>query len=640
MCGITGFLDFSRSHSAEDLNISLSAMMDSIHHRGPDDSGQWHDAAAGLALGFRRLSILDLSPTGHQPMLSADKRYVIIFNGEIYNFAELRAELVSAGHRLRGTSDTEVMLAAITAWGLEISVQRFNGMFAFALWDTHTRRLHLGRDRLGIKPLYYGWCGKTLLFGSELKALRAHPAFQTDIDRTALTLYLRYGYIPAPYSIYQNIFKLTPGTILTIEENNPTQPQAYWSLQQVAEQGAANPLHTSAAELVTELDAVLRTSVRDRMIADVPLGAFLSGGIDSSLIVALMQAQSNQPVKTFTIGFHEAAFDEARFARAVAQHLGTAHTELYVSPAEALAVIPQLPHIYDEPFADSSQIPTFLVAQLARQSVTVSLSGDGGDELFSGYSRYTQTHQLWRGLRPLPAFIRRGTGYALRTATRLGLQMSSQPRLNRMMDRAAKFANLMDVNAPQALYHGLVSFHPQPETVVQNGFSPATFFTDPTRWPPHLSLDEWMMYADTSTYLPDDILVKLDRATMAVSLEGRVPLLDDHRVIEFAWRIPSDLKVRAGQGKWLLRQLLYSYVPPALVDRPKMGFSVPIDAWLRGPLRSWAEALLAPARLKREGFFRPEPILQKWQAHLSGKRNWTNFIWTVLMFQAWQEVGS
>jgi asparagine synthase (glutamine-hydrolysing) len=635
MCGITGFLDLSRSHGIDELTALVRPMMESIQHRGPDDSGLWADAASGVALGFRRLAILDLSPTGHQPMFSADERFVIIFNGEVYNFAELRAELINKGCAFRGTSDTEVMLAAITAWGLETAVQRFNGMFAFALWDKQSHRLYLARDRLGIKPLYYGWFGKILLFGSEPKALHAHPAFHADINRDALTLYLRYGYIPAPHSIYCDVFKLASGTILTIESTGETHQQSYWSLKQAAEEGAANPLKLASSELIDELDSILRGSVRERMIADVPLGAFLSGGIDSSLIVALMQAQSNLPIKTFTIRFREAAFDEARYARAVAQHLRTDHTELYVSPEDALSVIPRLPKLNDEPFADSSQIPTFLVAQLARQHVTVSLSGDGGDELFSGYSRYAWTRQLWQSIGWIPKPIRSTMGKSIDAAARFVLGMSTQTRLNRIMDRAAKLADVIDATSARALYHDFVSFHPQPDAVIQNGHSPATFLTDSTLWPRLPNITEWMMYADMVTYLPDDILVKLDRATMGVSLEGRVPLLDDHRVIEFAWHIPSAMKVHDGQGKWPLRQLLYRYVPRELVDRPKMGFTVPIESWLRGPLRAWAEDLLSAERLRREGFFNPEPVRQKWIEHVSGKRNWPNFLWHVLMFQAW-----
>ncbi|NPV87511.1 MAG: asparagine synthase (glutamine-hydrolyzing) [Anaerolineae bacterium] len=647
MCGITGFLDTKAQSTPAELEALARRMANTITHRGPDDSGTWADGEAGIALGFRRLAILDLTPTGHQPMVSGDGRFVIVFNGEIYNFGELRQELQALGYTFRGTSDTEVALNAFSQWGIFKAVQRLNGMFAFALWDRRERQLHLVRDRLGIKPLYYGWMGNTLLFGSELKTLRAHPAFQGEIDRNALALYLRHNYIPAPYSIYKNVFKLSQGTILTISSDQPdpeTKPVSYWSAREAVERGISNPFTGSEQEAIAEMDALLRESVRLRMIADVPLGAFLSGGIDSSTVVALMQAQSNIPVKTFTIGFYEQEYNEAIYAKAVAQHLGTDHTELYVTPQEAMDVIPRLPRLYDEPFSDSSQIPTFLVSELTRRYVTVSLSGDGGDELFAGYTRYPTANQLWRQIGWLPPVGRkvirkslsllspaqwRDLGNALPASLPLGFRPSL------LADKAQKLGEILSFDSPQSLYHLVVSHWQNPSSLVIASHEYPTALTDRSQWANVPDFTRWMMYLDLITYLPDDILVKVDRASMGVSLEARVPFLDDHRVVEFAWRIPLSMKLRNGQTKWLLRQVLYQYVPQTLIERPKMGFGVPIDYWLRGPLRQWAEELLDEQRLAREGFFNPAPIRQKWAQHLAGKQNWQYYLWDILMFQAW-----
>ena len=645
MCGITGFLALSHSHSSEELQALVTRMADTICHRGPDDSGDWLDAQSGIALGFRRLAILDLSPAGHQPMLSADERYVMLFNGEVYNFSELRRELEGSGHLFRGHSDTEVMLAAISQWGIESAVKRFNGMFAIALWDRRERALTLIRDRIGIKPLYYGWMGDVFLFGSELKALRAHPAFRAEIDRDALALYLRHNYIPAPYSIYRGVFKLTPGTFLTIRaDSRPVQdqPQVYWSARQIVESGLARPFEGNEQEAVEALDTQLRRSVGLRMIADVPLGAFLSGGVDSSTIVALMQAQSHRPVKTFTIGFHESGFDEAKYAKAVARHLGTDHTELYVSPEQARAVIPLLPKLYDEPFADSSQIPTFLVSQLARRHVTVSLSGDGGDELFGGYNRYFMLDAIWKRIGWIPLSLRKLASSAAKAVpTRLW------PILFRFFpdladfpnpaDKAQKLAEIIASPSPEAIYLDLVSHWKQPASVVLNAHEPATALLDRSHWADLTSFTDQMMFLDLITYLPGDILDKVDRASMGNSLEVRAPFLDDHQTLEFAWSLPRQYKIRGGQGKWILRQVLYRYVPRELIERPKMGFGVPIDSWLRGPLREWAESLLDESRLRREGFFDPQPIRQKWVEHLSGRRNWQYYLWDILIFQSWLE---
>ena len=551
MCGITGFWNPQRNEDDAALHNLVRGMTDSIIHRGPDDSGAWVDADAGMALGFRRLAIVDLSPTGHQPMYSADDRYVIVFNGEVYNFLELRAELTALGHSFRGTSDTEVMLAAICQWGLTAAVQRFNGMFAFALWDCTERRLHLVRDRLGIKPLYYGWSGGVFLFGSELKALRAHPAFQAEVNRDVLALFLRHIYIPAPYSIYDGIHKQPPGTILTMTDD-PAQKEAhvevYWSARQAVETGVHQPFTGSDGEAVAALDALLRDGIEKRMIADVPLGAFLSGGVDSSTVVAIMQAISSQPVKTFSIGFNESDYNEAAHAAEVAHHLGTDHTELYVTPEEAQAVIPRLPALYDEPFADSSQIPTFLVSQLARQHVTVSLSGDGGDELFAGYNRYYWGRNIWRSVGWAPGALRRAVFDPLshvRPETWTNMLKAAGPlapkaaRQRHFPDKMQKLLVILGVDTQEELYLKLISLWQTPEAVVLNGHEPPTTLTDRTQWANVPDFMRWMMFMDLMTYLPDDILTKVDRASMGVSLEARVPLLDDHRVVEFAWRLPD-----------------------------------------------------------------------------------------------------
>ncbi len=647
MCGIAGFIDFSNSLGADELTTLAQCMADAVAHRGPDDRQAWADAAAGVALGFRRLSILDLSPAGRQPMASASGRYVMVYNGEVYNFAELRRELEAAGASFRGHSDTEIMLAAVERWGMPAAVRRFNGMFAFALWDRQDRRLYLGRDRLGIKPLYYGWAGRVFVFGSELKCLRAHPAFHPQIDRDVLALYLRHNYIPAPYAIYQGVHKLLPGTLLELEVDAGQEeavPQPYWSAKEMAERGVADPFEGDEAQAVAALDDLLRQSVRQRMIADVPLGAFLSGGVDSSTIVALMQAQSSRPVETFTIGFAEDDYNEARYAREVARHLGTAHTELLVSPAEALAVIPRLPALYDEPFADASQVPTFLVAQLARRHVTVSLSGDGGDELFGGYNRYFWTRRIWKRVGWMPTAGRRLLAGGLHTLSperwqallkTLGPLLPASARQPLLADKVQKLAEVLDVAKQREMYLKLVSQWKRPERVVPGAHEPSTPITDRRAGPNLPDFTQEMMYLDLITYLPDDILVKVDRASMGVSLEARVPFLDDHRLVEFAWRLPLEMKLRNGQGKWILRQVLYQYVPPELIERPKMGFAIPLDQWLRAPLREWAESLLDERRLRQEGYFDPRPVRQKWQEHLEGKRNWQYDLWDILMFQAW-----
>jgi asparagine synthase (glutamine-hydrolysing) len=622
MCGIAGFLDRSGTLSGDSLAPILARMTGAIRHRGPDDEGFWVDPATRVALGHRRLSILDLSPEGHQPMVSPDQRYIIVFNGEIYNFLEIKSTLEQAGFRFRGGSDTEVMLAAFSAWGVEKSVRLFNGMFAFALWDRQERTLWLSRDRLGKKPLYYGWMGRSFLFGSELKALRAHPEFQGEIDSGALALYLRFSYIPSPYSIYRGIAKLPAGTLLAIHSDD-SKPQVgpvpYWSAKEAAETGLANTFRGSYAEAQGEMERLLLDAVKLRMIADVPLGAFLSGGIDSSLVVALMQKASRVPVRTFTIGFPETTHDESRHARAIAGHLKCDHTELYTTPDEARAVIPRLPEIYDEPFADPSQIPTYLVSALTRRQVTVSLSGDGGDELFGGYGVYFSNLRFRDKYAGLPR--------SLRSALAAGLRPFSN-------ERAVRLAHALPFSRDEQIHHSRISRWTEPCTVLPGAIEPATAFDDPSRYIAAPTFIERMMYLDTVTYLPDDILVKVDRASMAVSLEARCPLLD-YRVFEFAWSLPLEMKVHGTQGKRILRDLLYRLVPRELIDRPKQGFDVPLSEWLRGPLRDWGEDLLNEKRLRQEGWLRPDTVRRSWQQHLSGAEENRDKLWTILMFQAW-----
>lgn len=637
MCGITGFW----GSDAPDAAI-VERMARTIAARGPDDAGVWCDDPAGLALGHRRLSILDLSPAGHQPMVSPCGRYVLAFNGEIYNHRDLRSELERAGGAFdwRGHSDTETLLAGLRHWGIQRMLEQVNGMFAFALWDASDRTLFLARDRMGEKPLYYGRSGDTFLFGSELKALAVHPDWQGEVNRDALALYMRHNYVPAPWSIYKGIAKLPPAHFVAITDagRGVAAPVCYWDLAQVAEQGAGSAAAEPEA-LADELDALLRDAIGRRMAADVPLGAFLSGGYDSTTVAALMQAQSERPVKTFSIGFHEAGYDEAKHAKAVAAHLGTDHSELYVTPAEAMAVIPKLPTIYDEPFSDSSQIPTYLVSQLARRDVTVSLSGDGGDELFCGYNRYVLGYRVWQKLRFLPlvarrflaAILNRAPGHTLDALQR---QLPKRFQVPNLADRLPKLAEVLAHRDGQSFYRTLVSHAKNPDQLVLGATEPNTILNRPDRLPALPGLREQMMYLDMMTYLPDDILTKVDRASMAVSLEARVPLLD-HRLVEFAWRVPTSLKYRNGSGKWLLRQVLYRYVPRELMDRPKMGFGVPIEHWLRGPLRDWAEELLAEKRLREEGYFDPAPIRRMLQEHVAGKRRWHYHLWDVLMFQAW-----
>jgi asparagine synthase (glutamine-hydrolysing) len=645
MCGIAGEL---RSHPLAQQE-HLHAMGRAIAHRGPDAADVWTDAEAGIGLVHRRLAIVDLTPAGHQPMTSASGRFVMVFNGEIYNHVALREQLDATGRapQWRGHSDSETLLAGINAWGLETTLQRCVGMFAIALWDREQGVLSLARDRVGEKPLYFGWQAvgqeSVFLFGSELKALKAHPAFQGRINRQALALFMRHNYVPTPYSIYEGIQKLQPGCLLEVSLSR-REPRLvrYWSAAETVRKGQADRARVwTPQSAVDELESLLTTAVAAQMVADVPLGAFLSGGIDSSTIVALMQKQSSRPVKTFTIGFHEKGYNEAEHAKAVARHLGTEHTELYVTPEEAMAVIPRLPALFDEPFSDSSQIPTYLVSALARQQVTVSLSGDAGDEQFSGYTRYGVASGLWQKLSRIPRPLRRAAAHAITAIpparwTAIGQRLPVAALQQRLGDRLHKGAGILGNQSIDGLYRSLVSHWDSPSEVVLQVQEPPTLLAGNAPELGSVDAVERMMALDLMTYLPDDILVKVDRAAMAVSLETRVPMLD-HRVVEFAWRLPQNLKQRDGVGKWVLRQVLYRHVPQALMDRPKMGFGIPIDSWLRGPLRDWAESLLAPDRLQREGFFAVAPVRQKWDEHLSGERNWAYHLWDVLMFQSWLE---
>ena len=655
MCGLTGFIDFS-GRSETDLRAIVGAMTITLAHRGPDADGLWTDER--IAFGHRRLSILDISPAGAQPMLSADGRFVIAFNGEIYNHLDLRRTIEEAGAALkwRGHSDTETLLAGIACWGLDETLRRAAGMFAIALWDRHERRLCLARDRAGEKPLYWGWAGRAFVFGSELKALVAHPDFKRDICREALAQYLRFSYVPAPRSIWQGVYKLEPGTILEINERPPSyapsQPlrpgetydalsiRRYWWLNEVIEGGARNPIHDEV-EAVDNLEQVLGSAVRRQMISDVPLGAFLSGGVDSSAVVALMQAKSLRPVQTFTIGFEEVAFDESQHAAAVARRLGTDHTSLRVTAAEARAVIPNLPQLYDEPFADSSQIPTYIVSRLARSRVTVALSGDGGDELFGGYNRYFWGPRIWRRVEWMPPNLRRRLGYLISAIPmaawdKLGQLAPGGLAVSRPGDKAHKLAvRLRGVDSYDDLYRSLISEWPGRSMVLGLKQEPSSILDDPL---PEALADNpiaRMMAQDMRSYLPDDILCKVDRAAMGVSLETRVPFLDPE-VIALASRLPQSMKIRNGLGKWALRQVLHRYVPRELIERPKTGFGIPVGEWLRGELREWAEDLLTVPALEQDGLIDAAPVRQAWSEHISGRRDWTHRLWIILMWQAWR----
>ena len=650
MCGICGFIELSPVARKYGGSVYvIKNMLKKLDHRGPDDSGVWADNTLGIVLGHSRLSVVDLSVHGKQPMESKNHRYILSFNGEIYNYAVLKKELQMNSYiHWDGHSDTEVLLEAIAQWGVEKTLTKLNGMFAFALWDRSERVLCLARDRIGEKPLYYGWQGDTFLFASQINALRVHPGFEGNINRDILPAYLRFSYIPTPYSIYENIKKLSSGSFVKFDLKNTNkdifpEPVQYWSLESVVKDGLENQFIGSDEEAVSGLEKCLEKSITAQMIADVPVGAFLSGGIDSSLVVALMQKVSSTPVHTFTIGFDEAGYNEANYAKMVAQQLGTDHTELYVSHDKALSVIPGLPTLYDEPFADSSQIPMFIVSEMARQYVTVCLSGDGGDELFAGYNRYFMSNKIWGKNQLLPIWLRKAISGMImsvhpsvldRMINILGNFAPDELRYGRAGDKLHKAASILPLNTQDDVYQSLISHWDVSDNIVLNAHN----LNISKNKPPH-QFDEfvhYMMYFDTLNYLPDDILVKVDRAAMGVSLETRLPLLD-HDVIKYAWALPLNFKIRNGEGKWLVKKLLSKFISKELINRPKMGFGVPIDSWLRGPLRGWAEDLLDPLRLEREGFFNPEPVRKKWDEHLSEKKNWQYHLWSILVFQQWYE---
>ena len=648
MCGVAGFAGIS----SDDASTIAHSMADAIVHRGPDSSGVWVDRAGGCALAHRRLAIVDLSEAGHQPMHSGSGRYVLAFNGEIYNHLELRADL--GEYAWRGHSDTETLLACFEAWGVRRTLERTVGMFAIALWDRAQRVLHLARDRIGEKPLYYGWMGEVLVFGSELKALQRHPAFRSEVDREALVSYLRHGYLPGPRTIWRDVVRLDPGTLLSLPFGDGSRsargaaPVSFWSLDEAIRAGAAHPFTGSERDAVDALDELLTRSVKLQSVADVPLGAFLSGGIDSSAIVATMQKVSSRPVKTFTIGFDDPRHDESAHAAAVARHLGTEHHEQRVTEADALDLIPRLPQMYDEPFADASQIPTALVCAAARRHVTVALSGDAGDELFGGYGRYGVAMSAWSTARRIPGPVRSAAagmigllpagawdmiGRAL-PARRLG-----GVGIPRAGEKAARIARVLASRGPEVLYRDIVSHRQDPEAVVLEAVEPTTRVNGGSGLAAMLDVGHYAMAVDTLTYLPDDILVKVDRAAMAVSLETRVPLLD-HRIVEFAWTLPMSMKISGGSAKRVLRELLFRHVPRELVERPKQGFAVPLDTWLRGRLKDWAASLLDPALLRQQGYFDAELVQRCWREHQTGERDWQYALWDVLMFQAWLEAQS
>ncbi len=651
MCGISGFY----SNSNFSTNQIIRKMNNIISHRGPDFSGIWQDDTVGIALGHQRLSIIDTSAAGNQPMQSNSGQLILTYNGEIYNHIDIRKDLdnIKSNIKWRGNSDTETLLEAIDFWGIEKTLQKIDGMFAFGLWNQKTRSLIIARDRIGEKPIYYGWQGKgenkVFLFGSELKVLKIHPEFNREIDRNSIALQLRHNCIPAPYTVYKDIYKLLPGNYLELRDEDLKRKKLpiskkYWSLTEKANYGNNNQLRLGKLDIQRDLENILKKTIKKQMISDVPLGAFLSGGIDSSTVVALMQSQSSNPIKTFTIGFNEDSYSEAHHAKKIAKHLGTNHTELYVSSKNAMDVIPKLPTMYDEPFSDSSQISTFLVSQLARQHVKVAVSGDGGDELFCGYNRYAFSNKMEKIFNLIPFKLRKVLSFGLKLLSHQNWNKISKslPGLNQYSnfgDKVYKGANALEVRKLQDLYYNICSHWQNPTDVIVNSNEPGTFLTEFKPELKGLNVQQQMMILDTITYLPDDILVKIDRAAMSTSLETRVPFLD-HKLIEYVWQIPHSLKFRNGQGKWILREILNKYIPKNLTERPKMGFGIPIDTWLRGPLKEWAENLLNENRLKQEGYFNTKLIRSKWEEHISGKKNWQFDLWDILMFQAWLDENS
>jgi asparagine synthase (glutamine-hydrolysing) len=642
MCGIAGAYLFGEQSMAMGLQSTVDRMTDALEHRGPDSRGTWLDLGLGIGLGHRRLAIRDLSPAGHQPMISSCGRFVIVYNGEVYSHKEIALDLKECGRPLRGTSDTEVILESCAEWGVEQTVKRLIGMFAFALFDRQTQELTLVRDRVGIKPVYWGKFNQLFLFGSELKALRAVSEWEPKLDRNALSAFMRHNYIPAPHSIYQGVKKLEPGTILRINRDGEVSTSKYWDMRNTVMNGLSSQMQESDDEILSQLDLLLCDSVKRRMVADVPLGALLSGGIDSSLVTALMAEQSDRPINTFSIGFQEREFNEAPYAREIARHLKTNHTELYAEPSHALEMVDKLPYWYDEPFADSSQIPTALVCALTKQHVTVVLSGDGGDELFAGYNRYSIGLEMWQKANIAPYPIRKLIASALlsQPTSRLNAFSSLLPKRWKRPElgiKLHKFASAIMLDDPDSMYRRMLGHWHDPDDIVIGSKESKGILWDPSVAKDIPEFLDRMQFLDSVTYLPDDILTKVDRASMSVALEARIPILD-HRVVEMAWRMPKRMKIRDGQAKWALRQILYKRVPHHLIERPKMGFGVPFDQWLRGPLRDWAESLLDSKRLESQGLFRAAPIRARWEAHLKGE-NWGYPLWNVLMAQAWVEAN-
>lgn len=639
MCGFTGFYECVKKRTRSEVYVIAKSMTQTLAHRGPDSADIWQDPDVPLVLGHRRLAILDLSAEGNQPMQSPSGRYMIAFNGEIYNHLELREQLQKNGHAFNGRSDTETLLYAIEHWGLNLTLQKVRGMFALALWDRKTPALHLIRDRFGKKPLYVGWAKNALVFGSELKALRAHPDFDAQIDKRTLALYTRYACVPAPHCIYENVWQLPPGHRLTLELETlapaldlQTLMHPYWSAKDVAQDAKTHPVKGDQGSILQEFERLLSASIKDRMISDVPLGAFLSGGIDSSLIVALMQKISGTPVHTFTIGYEDDAYNEAPHAAKIAAHLGTQHHEHICTADDALNVIPNLPAIFDEPFADQSAIPTFLVSQFARKSLSVALSGDGGDELMGGYSRHVSGAKIWNIMRPMPPILRRALAQGITKFSPAQWQSlhKNNPHFGVHMHKAA---SILSLETRQDIYTRLTSVWDDLPTLE---YTEAKLGTAQLPLLAGIPMAEQIMLWDTLAYLPNDILTKVDRASMANGLEARAPLLDN-RLYDYVWRLPMEYKIRGGKGKWLLREILSAHIPQSLFDRPKQGFNIPIDAWLKGPLQDWAENLLEEKKLKEQGLFNPAIIRKQWNAHLAGDANNAQALWSILMFQAWQE---
>lgn len=642
MCGIAGFFPLDTKHdAAQSLNIALN-MHTSLAHRGPDRGDVWQDEENGLTLTHRRLAIIDLSDDGAQPMYSPSGRYIITFNGEIYNYLELRRQLEIYGIALKGKSDTEVMLAGFDVWGIEQTIAKINGMFAFVLYDRQEKYLHFVRDRFGKKPLYLGWAGKSLVFASELKGIMAHPDFVRQINNDALSIYMKYGYVHAPYSIFNGIWQLLPASILSINlanvsagENLASKMKIFWSLKSVVEEGLKHPIRKSDVIITQEFENKLMHAIDERMIADVPLGAFLSGGIDSSIVVALMQKKSTAPIKTYTIGFEQKGFNEAEYAKKIATHLRTDHHEFYVSDQDALDVVPQLADIYDEPFADQSQIPTYLISKAARGQVTVVLTGDGGDEILGGYDRHTKIPALWNKTQWMPHLLRKNICQILNLPTQefYGLIKMNNPQFGAQVKRAI---SLMGLKNADDIYDALISSWPEGDKAVIHGQMPLIALHDKLKWPQNLDFTNTMIYGDLLSYRPNDLMVKTDRASMAVSLEARAPLMD-YELCEYAWRLPAHLKIRGGQGKYILRDILKKYVPEELYDRPKMGFSVPLNDWLKGSLKEWAGDLLSPDALKNQGLLDTALINDLWKNFQNNEdfQPVRKDLWSIIMFQAW-----